>query len=466
MKLKYYIFILILATIASCKPEIDEFDAQKGSADFSEYLAVGNSLTAGFADGALYTSGQENSFPNILATQLKTVGGGDFKQPMMPTELGVGIGGTGLNPVLNTKYVLGYSTDCTGATSLGPVLADPDKSQQELAGELMTSVAVQGPFNNIGVVGARSIDLLIGGYGALNHYYGRFAENPLTDTIIAEARKIPFTFFTLWIGNNDVLGYALNGGEDDPLDPTDEITALPTFSFAMDAIITSLTAYGAKGAIANIPDITSIPFFTTVPYNSLQLDQANADALNQGYAQYNAAIDQFQLPVPKIEFTPGYNAWIIADTSYPYNLLGGLRQITADELVLLSVPQDSLKCAGWGSQKPIPPQFTLIASEIEEIKVATAAFNEKIKTLSELHPVAHVDMNKLLMEVAANGIVIDGVSITSTFIQGNVFSTDGIHLTPMGYAVVANYFIDAINNTFTSSIPHANITDFDAVIYP
>jgi hypothetical protein len=234
----------------------------------------------------------------------------------------------------------------------------------------------------------------------------------------------------------------------------------------MDAIITSLTAYGAKGAIANIPDITSIPFFTTVPYNALQLDQANADALNQGYAQYNAAIDQYQLPVPKIEFTPGYNAWIIADTSHPYNLLGGLRQITADELVLLSVPQDSLKCAGWGSQKPIPPQFTLIASEVDNIKVATAAFNEKIKTLSELHPVAHVDVNKYLMEIATKGIVIDGVSITSTFIQGNVFSTDGIHLTPMGYAVVANYFIDAINNTFTSSIPHANITDFDAVIYP
>ena len=199
MKLKYYIFILLLVSIASCKPEIEEFDAQKGSADFSVLLAVGNSLTAGFADGALYTSGQENSLPNILATQLKTVGGGDFKQPMMPTELGVGISGTALNS-FNTKYVLGYTTDCTGTTSLGPVLADPDKSQQELMGELMTSVAGQGPFNNIGVVGARSIDLLVGGYGAFNPYYGRFAENPASDTIIAEARKIPFTFFTLWIG--------------------------------------------------------------------------------------------------------------------------------------------------------------------------------------------------------------------------------------------------------------------------
>lgn len=466
MKLRYYIFILILATIASCKPEIDEFDAQKGSADYSVLLAVGNSLTAGFADGALYTSGQENSFPNILATQLKAVGGGNFNQPMIPTELGVGISGTGLNSSFNTKYVLSYTTDCTGATSLGPALADPDKSQQELMGELMTSVADQGPFNNIGVVGARSIDLLYGGYGALNPYYGRFASNPLTDTIIAEARKIPYTFFALWVGNNDVLGYALNGGELDPLDPTAAITPVPLFSLAMDQIIASLTANGAKGAIGNIPDITSIPFFTTVPYNALQLDQANADALNQGYAQYNAAIDQFQLPVPKIEFAPGYNAWIIADTSHPYNLLGGIRQILADELVLLSVPQDSLKCAGWGSQKPIPMQFILDASEISEIQTATDAYNQKIKTITELYPIAHVDINKFLMQVATTGVMMDGITLSSTFIQGNAFSTDGIHLTPMGYALVAHYYIDAMNQTFGSSIPQVNITDYSAVTYP
>ena len=466
MKLRYYIFILILVTIASCKPEIDEFDAQKGSADYSVLLAVGNSLTAGFADGALYTSAQEASFPNILATQLQTVGGGNFNQPMMPTELGVGISGTGLNSSFNTKYVLGYTTDCLQQTSLGPVLADPDKPQQELMGELLTSVADQGPFNNIGVVGARSIDLLYGGYGALNPYYGRFASNPLTDTIIAEAKKIPYTFFALWIGNNDVLGYALNGGEENPLDPTAAITPVPLFSMAMDAIVATLTANGAKGAMANIPDITSIPFFTTVPYNALQLDQDNADALNQGYAQYNAAIDQYQLPVPKIEFTPGYNALVIADTSYPYNLLGGLRQILAEELVLLSVPQDSIKCAGWGSQKPIPMQFTLDLSEISEVKTATAAYNQKIKDITDLYPIAHVDANKILNEIATTGIVIDGISVTGTFVQGNAFSTDGIHLTPLGYAVVANSFIEAMNQTFTSNIPKANITDFSAVIYP
>ncbi len=466
MKLKYYIFILMLAAIASCKPEIDEFEATKGSADFSVMLSVGNSLTAGFADGALYTSGQENAYPNILATQFKTVGGGDFKQPMMSTELGVGIGGTGLNPVFNTKYVLGYTTDCLQQTSLGPVLANPDASQQELYGQLTTSVAAQGPYNNIGVVGARSVDLLFGGYGQLNPYYGRFAENPLTDTVIAEARKIPFTFFTLWIGNNDVLGYALAGAEANPMDPTAVITPQPLFATAMDMIITSLTAYGQEGAIANIPDITSIPFFTTVPYNALQLDADNAALLNQGYAQYNAAIDQYQLPVPKIEFTAGYNALIIADTSSPYNLLGGLRQIRADELVLMSIPQDSIKCAGWGSQTPIPAHFTLTSDEIAEIQAATDGYNQKIRDLADMHPIAHVDLNKYMKDLAENGMIVDGVELDATFVQGNVFSLDGIHLTPVGNAMVAHFFIDAINQAFAANVPQVNITDFTGVIYP
>jgi hypothetical protein len=466
MKYKYYILIIIIAAIASCKPEIDEFDINKGTADFTVYLAAGNSLTAGFADGALYTSGQENSFPNILAMQFKTVGGGDFKQPLINTELGVGVGGTGLTPVLNTKYVLGYRQDCLDRTSLGPVLADPNANQQELFLALTTSVSAQGPFNNIGVPGARSVDLLFPGYGQLNNYYGRFAENPQTDAIIGEVDKLPFTFFSLWIGNNDVLGYALAGGEINPMNPTTAITPEQQFSGAYDAIIASLTAGNQKGAIANIPDITSIPFFTTVKYNALQLDADQAGQLNAAYAPYNAAIDQFQLPVPKIEFSAGYNAFIIADTNQPYNLLGGFRQIGANELILLSCPQDSLFCAGWGSQKPIPAQFTLIGHEVENIENAINAFNDKIRDVSVLNNLAHVDLNKAMSTLSTEGLIIDGVELNATFVQGNIFSLDGIHLTPVGNAMVAHYFIAAINQAYGASLPQVNITDYAAVQYP
>lgn len=48
--------------MASCKPELSTITPSKGNADFSRYIAVGNSLTSGYADNGLYLEGQKNSF--------------------------------------------------------------------------------------------------------------------------------------------------------------------------------------------------------------------------------------------------------------------------------------------------------------------------------------------------------------------------------------------------------------------
>ena len=81
MKNTIKIFIGLLAIgFVSCEPEFensvtDSGFYSSGDADVSNYVAVGNSLTAGYADGALYIDGQENSFPNIMAQQFSFVGG-------------------------------------------------------------------------------------------------------------------------------------------------------------------------------------------------------------------------------------------------------------------------------------------------------------------------------------------------------------------------------------------------------
>jgi hypothetical protein len=53
-----------------------------GVANFSKYVALGNSLTSGYSDGALFIEGQK-SYTNIMAEQFKAVGGGEFKIPFM-----------------------------------------------------------------------------------------------------------------------------------------------------------------------------------------------------------------------------------------------------------------------------------------------------------------------------------------------------------------------------------------------
>jgi hypothetical protein len=435
MKLRYSIYIFALATVFSCKPELDEFDLSRGTADFSTYVALGNSLTAGFADGALFRSGQMTSYPNLMAEQFRKVGGGDFEQPLMNGEYGIFPG----------KMKLGISTDCLGITSLGTL---PD------TGPLDNMLQHYGKaVHNLGVPLAKSFHLLAEGYGdpagipvgTANPFFVRFATSPQS-SVLQDAMKLAPTFFSLWIGNNDILAYALAGGENTA------ITEINTFNFAIHNILTNLTGNGAKGVIASIPDVKDIPFFTTVPYNGLILiQQQQVDALNEAYG--NGAIG--------ITFSLGANPFVIADPASP----AGIRQIASGELILLNIPQDSLKCAGWGSAKPIPGQYVLTASEIGTISSTVTAYNQIIADLANQFGLAFADMNQYMRDLSS-GIIYNGETFTLTYVSGNALSLDGIHVTPKGNALVANQFIGAINRKYGAGIPLVDITKYRGNILP
>ncbi|HRP60568.1 MAG TPA: hypothetical protein PK833_09845, partial [Vicingus sp.] len=71
--------------LTSCqKTEFDDFELKSGTADFSNYIAVGNSLTQGYSDGGLHNElgQQDNSYPAIIAGQMKLVNPSlNFVQP-------------------------------------------------------------------------------------------------------------------------------------------------------------------------------------------------------------------------------------------------------------------------------------------------------------------------------------------------------------------------------------------------
>lgn len=455
MKLKYIYYIAILATIASCKPDVNEFTPSNGSADFTTYVAVGNSLTAGYADGSLYTSGQMYGWANILGEQMTTVGGAPFVIPVVKSEFGV----------LPGKLKLGYSEDCTGTPSLGPV---PD------VGELDPfSDHVGYAVNNVGVPGSKVGHLLFNGYGdptniplgLANPYFVKFATNP-SISVVEQALSMSPTFFSLWIGNNDVLGYATSGGLS-PITPLNGPVGLG-FTETYNTIVGAMMSSAQKGVLANIPGVTSAAFFTTVPYNAIPMtDQTTVDFINAAYVPYNAAMEQMGQPY-RISFALGANAMIIFDETMPDPIPASLkfRQLTNDELVLMTIPQDSIKCAQWGTVKPIPSQYILTASEITEVTNATTAFNDVIKATAAANGLAFVDFNSILVEAKGSGIVVDGITFTTTLVTGNLFSLDGIHLSPQGNALVANYFMDAINTTYGSKIPHTVVTNYPGIEFP
>lgn len=430
MNNKYILLFALLAILFSCKPELDEFSPSSGNADFSNYVALGNSLTAGYADGSLYRSAQLNSYPSILAKQFAKAGGGDFVQPLMEGEYGIVPG----------KLKLGYPVDCLGNVSLGPV---PDN------GPLDPIAPVGYAVDNMGVPGAKAVHLLFPGYGQLNPYFGRFASSP-TASVIGDAVSQNPTFFTLWIGNNDALGYATSGGIGDTL------TGQLYFEGQMNAILGNLTANGAKGAIANIPDISAIPFFNTVPSNSYVITQDQADTLNKYLGPLG------------FSYQAGPNYFIIEDPVAPL----GFRQMVEGELLLLTVPQDSLKCAYWGGFNPeaqlplpIPKQYVLTLDDISNLENAISGYNQTIKNLADMYNLAYVDMNSEFDKLKS-GVVVDGVTLNTTFVTGNAFSLDGVHATQMGYAYAANLFINAINAKYSANIPIVSITNYPSVVLP
>jgi hypothetical protein len=318
------------------------------------------------------------------------------------------------------------------------------------------SIAAQSPFNNIGLPGQKSFYMSVAGLAALNPYYGRFA-SAANNSVNDEIPLVNATFFTLWLGTYDILGYAIGGGND----PANPLTPVATFAGSLQGTLSALTANGAKGAVANIPDVIEAPFFNTIPYNVLNIpDQATADALNAGYAGLNLLIISLESD-DTIHFEVGPNPIIIQDAALPW----GRRHILSSELVLLSLPQDSLKCAGWGSQKPVPANFILDVAEISNIQTAVDEYNDQVSQLISGKDIALVDMYTAMKEVDA-GLTFEGVKVNSAFVTGNFYSTDGLNPAFRGNAVIAHYFIEAINAKFGANIPQVIVSDFPGVTLP
>src|SRR5574343_366297 len=107
---------LLLAV--SCKTEFDtdvkDIKVISGTADFTKYVSLGNSLTSGYRDGALYLDGQTESYPSMIAKQMTLAGGGSFSQPLMPNNVG---GFTNLG--VAGKLILSPSLSPTPSTAAG-----------------------------------------------------------------------------------------------------------------------------------------------------------------------------------------------------------------------------------------------------------------------------------------------------------------------------------------------------------
>lgn len=499
-------------------PVPDPVSADPGSADLSNYIAIGGSLTAGFMDAALYNDGQQNSLAALLANQFELAGGPEvFNQPDINSERGFN---TSVENPQNGTVLGRFKLDTSIPGPSPTVGGDPIEPYGGNASDL----------NNFGVPGILLGQLLTPATGgpesqanpAFNPFYARFASSPGSSTILGDAISAQPTFFTLWIGNIDVLGYAISGGSNPAL-----LTSEQDFDNQFNAVIDQLmNNTSADGVVVNIPPVTLVPFFRAIPYNAINLEASQAQQLDQAFEPVN---DAFQAVVDflghpqddadrrKVNYTEGSNPILandpdLEDLGPKFDQLEAAGAITAQqraalvpyeqsrpldqgELVTLSAGSVLGTEANPGSQSPttigvvVPlglnsaangDEFYLTLPEQGEIQSRSVAFNTIIATAVAQNSdrLALLDTNAGFpgnpnTELGAFadlfgidgelGIRIAGTLLQPDFSPNGVFSTDGVHPNQRGNAILANEIIEVIESKFGAEIPEVDVLNLPSV---
>ncbi|MCP4143782.1 MAG: hypothetical protein GY752_00705 [bacterium] len=412
-KSRILIMVAALALLASgCGVDTPEsvtypVTVPSGAGYFANYIAIGNSFTAGFQDGGLHVAGQSYSYPQQIASALGYPAG-SFVQPLINHP---GIGSTDTGDPAFTASVLHWT-----GTSIGLIGETPTAEVPNLL--LASSWPV--PYSNLGVPGATTNDILnctdsSNSQSPGNGYFDFILRNPTFGnvTMIDQAINRGPTLVTCWIGNNDILGGATSG-EPAVFDGVNgNITPPSVFQTMYEGILDKIAAEtmlksGWEPMImtANIPSISSAPYF---------MPQVVFEAIMAG-AGYPHTITY--------EETPEYVLFPALSFLDPYN------------------PVD------------LPASLTLDAAEVDIVESMVVAYNDIIAAAAAARGIMVYDANAALAGMtavqkthflallpAAGYDVATAASMTE-------FSLDGIHPNSHGYSLVAQGFLDLINGAF------------------
>lgn len=433
--LKVFFAVLSFCAFTSCKPKYTEPVLTTGDADFTRFVMIGDGFSAGYMDDAMYHEGQKSGLAELLANQFKTVGSSTFSTRFInPNSLGSNKNG-------QARLILGYSDDCNGVSSLSPVRA-------ATVGDLniITTFTFSGDalYSNLTIPGMGIMNVLAPNYAQFNPFYAWVASSE-TSSVLADAVEQDPTFFGLYLGVEDVMNFARVGGAVNNLPSVEE------FAQNYNHIVQQLKANGANGFVATIPDVTAMPYFRTIPFNGLNIqNSSDADLLNLIFGPLG------------FNFGVGSNPFTIVD---PEANDFSVRQIAPGELLLLNIPLDSVRCHRMGSLYPFRNEFVLTAIEQEFLKNTINAYNQVIRNLASTYNLALVETNPIYQKLLS-GFMFNGARFSAQFVSGGAYSLDGIHLNPKGSAILANEFIKTINAHFKAKLPLYNPGNFNGVLFP
>ena len=401
--------------------------AQRGSADFTRFVAIGDSYGAGVVSGSLNERHQPWSWPAVIARQVgyslcapnASAAQDCFAQPLVSYP--------GLGPELTL-------------VNLTPTIAPAAGSGQPI----MTTFG--RPYNNLSIPGAT--------VGAVLQLTG--AEPPTAGeptavsmarfilrgqgTAVAQALAQNPTFIAVWIGGNDALGALFAGS------PA-AMTSSADFKTRYEALLSALVA-GAPNAgivVGNLPVPTQPP-----PYALL---------------------------IPPVVINPATNTPVLIN-GQPVPLIadlgdGTVGPLPAGSFVLLHArtnlstgfglpnvpPFNALPNAG----KPLPNSDVITPAEYATILGRINEFNTHIATAAATRNIPVANIKGLFDRVSApGGYRVGPIAVTSAPVSGGFFSFDFFHLTDLGYMLFANEYIRTINGAYETEVPVASISQLFA----
>jgi lysophospholipase L1-like esterase len=367
---------------------------------FRRMVVVGDSILAGFGSGGFVTAGpvgQTYSAPAYVARRA----GVSFPQPLMskpgvpPPYLIDDVNGNGqLDPGEVRR-----TTDSIGSRArpirVARNLAVPGEDVSSVFDEISPGVIARRLITGEQVDGGDVLKFLVLGVP------------PRADSVsqVTRAQDLDPTFLLVWLGNNDVLDMATRTNPDAAtLDPTQ-------FGNRFRRLLDALADTGAPMAVANLPDVTGI-----------------------------AALRHAGTEVTACKQSDGTQ-----------------RPVAADDLLSVDMPRSEL---------PVPPCTEVLGpNERTSIRATIISFNAEIAAAvagTEQQrgvTIAQVDTFGLFDRLRQQGVDVDrnGTVDLATGYLGGIFSLDGIHPTRTGNALIANAFIDSIDQRFGETVPDVDI---------
>ncbi|HQI41959.1 MAG: hypothetical protein B6D44_13670 [Ignavibacteriales bacterium UTCHB2] len=470
LKIKFIVSLFLSALFfISCNDYSDLTpvvqDKVSGSADFTRFVTIGNSITAGYQSGTIYESAQMYSYGNLIAKQVGT----DYQVPYV-SDPGLG----GRMEVQSLSPFTLYTNTSSGI----PLNAN-----------------YPAAYNNLGIPGALTYDVLFAKNSTTcASFVFSNSPNPYFDFILRgkgtqleQALSLKPTFLTLWIGNNDVLGYATSGGTS-PAAPTSVAQFTQLFGGIAQGIQQYKTQSGTNPGVlvGNIPNVSAIPFFTTVgpalainpavKWWQIRLMQQGSGLPLTGliYASHEGGTNLGMLPF-KVGFADstallsGSTLITLRGQTYAGLLGQQTGKFYRDNNIPVPLGIDTTKPFGFHPQNPFPDAFVLDPDEITTSNNAVTGFNNVIAGVAQQNGFYVVDINTKFNELRAadftGGTVINGIPFKTTYVEGGLFSLDGVHPSSQAHGIIANEFIKVINAKFNANIPLVDVGSIPGSIF-